>query len=258
MLPVSHQPHFTHNLRLIFRSTGKTINTSFSAHRSSLYGIVKQPSATALMANDSGQLYPNSSSISAFSYIIPFHQRQDCNIYGALCQTGSITVGVNLTTATATATTVLPCSSYLSSQSTYLASENYPGDLNGYFFPEDLSDGSDLSNWDIKFGQSPECRSFAEAWSQGQYTFTGCGSGSLVVEAGQYSDFPLQVPPGVLRYGGHGSTYMCCGNCSLDIPEVRLYYFSDKTSIDCQNNKTSNSTSSLTAQSTAVVNGLTL
>ena len=201
------------------------------------------------MANDSGQLYPNTSSISAFSYIIPFHQTQDCNIYGALCQTGSITVGVNLTTATATATTVLPCSSYLSAQSTYIASENYPGDLNGYFFPEDLSDGSDLSNWAINFGQSPECRSFAESISQEKYTFSGCG---------KYADPSLQIPPGVLRYAGHATTYMCCGNCSLDIPEVRLYYFPDKTSIDCQNNKTSNSTSSLTAQSTAMVSGLTL
>ena len=219
----------------------------------------------ALMANDSGQLYPNTSSISAFSYIIPFHQTQDCNIYGALCQTGSITVGVNLTTATATATTVLPCSSYLSAQSTYLASKNYAGDLDGYFFPEYLSDGSDLSNWDINFGQSPECRSFAEAISQSQYTFSGCGSSSLVVEAWK------QMPPGVSRYAGHDSDYMCCGKCSLDIPEVRLYYFPDKISIDCQNNKTSNSTSSLTTQnlrkrvhslivdkSTAVVSGLTL
>ena len=172
---------------------------------------------------------------------------------------------------TATATTVLPCSSYLSAQSTYIANENYPEDPDGYFFPYDLSDGSDLSNWDLNFGQSPECRSFAEALSQGQYTFSGCGSSSLVVDAGQYADLPRQIPPGVSRYAGHDSSYTCCGNCSLDIPEVRLYYFPDNMSIDCHNNKTSNSTSSLSAQnlrkrvhslvadgSTAVVSGLTL
>lgn len=172
---------------------------------------------------------------------------------------------------TATATTVLPCSSYLSAQSTYIASENNPEDLSGYIFEFDPSDGSDLSNWDINFGRSPECRSFAQAMSQGQYTLSGCGSSSLVAEAGRYADRPLQVPPGVSRYAGHASWYTCCGNCSLDIPEVRLYYFPDKMSIDCHNNKTSNSTSSLSARnlrkrvhslvadgSTAVVSGLTL
>ena len=234
------------------------------------------------MANDSSQLYPDTSSVSAFSYIIPFHQTQDCNIYGALCQTGSITVGVNLTTATTTATTILPCSSYLSAQSTYIASKNDPEDLDSWFFPYNLSifpynlsDYSDLSNWGTNFGQSPECRSFAEAMNQGQYTFSGCGSSSLV-EAGQspaLRELPRQIPPGVVRIAGHMSTYTCCGNCSLEIPEVRLYYFPDKISIDCQNNKTSTSTSSLTAQnlrkrvhsliadadkSTAVVSGLTL
>ena len=220
------------------------------------------------------KLFPNlsSSSVSGFPYIIPYGQTQDCDIYGPICQTGSITVRVNLTTATAT--TVLPCSSYLSAQSTYLSYQNDESGLSDplWVFHNGEFDPPVLLDWDINFGQSPECRSYAEAMSQGQYTFSGCGSSSLVVEAGQDSgDPPPQIPPGVARFAGHDSWYTCCGNCSLDIPEVRLYYFPDKISIDCHNNKTSNSTSSLLAQnlrkrvhslvadgSTAVVSGHTL
>lgn len=172
---------------------------------------------------------------------------------------------------TATATTVLPCSSYLSAQSTYIASENDPEYPNGYFFPFDPSDGSDLSNWAINFGQSPECRSYADAMKEEKYTFSGCGSSNTIQTAGEY-DNSSQVPPGLERYADPGSVgYKCCGNCSLNVPEVRLYYFPDKMTIDCHNNQTSNLTSSLSAEnlrkrvhslivneSTTVVSGHTL
>ncbi len=131
---------------------------------------VKQPSTTALIANVSSQFLPNTSStsVSNFPYIIPFGQAQACNIYGPVCQTGSITVGVNLTTATTT--TVLPCSSYLSAQSVHLIYENDPGlpaGLGQGFWSNDHDDGSDLSDWVVSFGQSPECYSYAKAMSQG-------------------------------------------------------------------------------------------
>lgn len=154
---------------------------------------------------------------------------------------------MNLTTATAT--TVLPCSSYLSAQSTYIASKNDPEILDDYFWPFDPSDGSDLSNWNIDFGQSPECRSYVDAMNEGKYTFSDCGSRNIIQTAGDF-DYPSQVPPGLERYLDPGSIgYKCCGNCSLSVPEVRLYYFPDKMTIDCHNNQTLNSTSSLLAES---------
>ena len=67
----------------------------------------------------SSVLFPNTTAPN-FPYIIPFGQTQECDIFGLACQTGSITVGMDLTTATIT--TVLPCSSYLTAQSSYLVS----------------------------------------------------------------------------------------------------------------------------------------
>ena len=223
-----------------------------------------QPTAplTAPKAQASGQLFPNVSSVnvSSFSYIIPYGQTQDCDIYGAICQTGLITVGVNLTTATTS--TVLPCSSYLSAQSAYLMDENenmilsnpnanwaagisgwQPG-LWDYIFGY-----PDLKDWNTNFGQSPECRSYAKAMRQGQYTFSDCGSSNTVIQTvgGVNSEYPSQLPPGVVQAFDDDYTDTCCGNCSLEIPEVRVYYFPDHTTTSCQNNQTSNITSNLSS-----------
>ena len=236
-----------------------------------LYNIV---SLSSTVANISSQSLPNTSSIAtpAFSYIIPFDQTQDCDIYGPLCQTGSITVGVNLTTATTT--TVLPCSSYLSAQATHLEYENDAYDP----VPNQLWENGDwvyshlLDNWNTKFGRSPECRSYAEAMNKGQFTFSVCGGSNTVVtvQPGGLFDYPASVPPGVQRYFSPDYQGTCCGTCSLDIPEVRLYYFPGKTS-SCHHNQTSNVTSTLPSrkfksrlhplvadESTAVIDGHTL
>lgn len=220
---------------------------------------------TPSSANASNQLFPNTSSTSIpnFSYIIPYSKMQDCDIYGPICQTGSITVGVNLTTATTT--TVLPCSSYLSAQSTYLANENNP--MEGDFYNDGWRDIPWMEEWAINFGQSPECRSYAEAMRQGQYTLLGCGSSKTVVQTA--GDYPSQFPPGIERYFSPDEG-TCCGDCSIEIPEVRLYYFPEKNT-DCYYNQTSNVTTTLPAQnlekrihslvfdgSTVVVSGHTL
>ena len=234
---------------------------------------VKQPSATTSIANASGQLFPNTSSSnpSDWQYIIPFNQTQDCDIFGPLCQTGSITVGLNLTTTTTS--TVLPCSSYLSAQSAYLQYQENPDDPQDDFWSKDFDIDTQLGKWVVSFGQSPECRSYAEAMSKGQYTFSECGSSNTVIQTagGLDFDYPSQIPPSVARYFypdglGQGT---CCGNCSLDIPEVRLYYFPDQTAV-C-NNRTTNTTSAFPARSiekrihslipngsTAIVSGHTL
>ena len=244
------------------------------------------PSLTASTAQASNQLYPNISSInvSNFSYIIPYGQTQDCDIYGPICQTGSITVGVNLTT-TATST-VLPCSSYLSAQSAYLMDENEniflsnrrtdwgasgPGWLAS--FDDQMFGSSNLVDWNTNFGQSPECRSYAKAMRQGQYTFSDCGSSNTVIQTvgGVNSDYPSQLPPGVVQQYNDDYTGTCCGNCSLEIPEVKVYYFPDPTTTSCPNNQTSNTTSNFSSHDlrkrvhslvadgdTAVVSGYTL
>ena len=177
---------------------------------------------------------------------------------------------MNLTTATAT--TVLPCSSYLSVQSAYLAYQNDP------LAPPDSDElwdnghdyDTDLGKWIVNFGQSPECKSYAEAMSKGQYTISQCGSRNTVIQSSD-NFYPSQIPPSVDRYSypdklGWGT---CCGNCSLDIPEVRLYYFPDETAV-CDNRTTNNTSASparniekrihslIANGSTAVVSGHTL
>lgn len=224
--------------------------------------------STISSANASVPLFSNTSSTSnsSFSYIIPYGQTQDCNIYGPICQTGSITVGVNHTTATTT--TVLPCSSYLSAQSSYMVNEY--GDMDGDGFWSDVCCDPILESWNMNFGQSPECRSFADDWGRGQYTFSNCGSSNTVTQTADDWFLP-QIPPGVPRYFDPEYQGTCCGNCSLDVPAVRLYYFPDSASIDCHNNQTSNRTSALSARgldkrvhslvangSTAVIDGHTL
>ena len=179
---------------------------------------------------------------------------------------------MNLTTATTT--TVLPCSSYLSAQAAHLEYENDPLDPGpvefwanggGYDAPPDIS------NWLLSFGQSPECRSYAEA-GPGVSTFSNCGASNTVSQTagGLSSSYNSQIPPAVWRYFSPEYQGSCCGNCSLDIPEVRLYYFPDKTT-DCHYNQSSNVASSLPARnlekrihslvangSTAVIGGNTL
>lgn len=221
---------------------------------------------TTSISSASGQLFPNTSSTSVpgFSYLIPYGQTQDCNIYGPICQTGSITVGVNLTTATTS--TVLPCSSYLSAQSAYLENENarliasasnsstdwVSGDPFWLSGSDDTMFGyPDLMDWNSNFGRSPECRSYANAMSQGQYTFADCGSSNTVIQTagGVNYDYPSQIPPGVIPTFDIDYPVTCCGSCSLEIPEVRLYYFPDQTNTSCQNNQTSNITSILSSNS---------
>lgn len=172
-----------------------------------------------------------------FPYIIPYGQSQECDIYGPVCQVGSITVGVNLTTASTS--TELPCSSYLTAQSNYL--ENF-----GFFdTPKD---------WRLNFGRSPECKSYAEGLVKGQYDVSGCGDQNTVIQTtagwdGSPSDSnPPQLPPGIAGYFSPYYTGSCCGNCSLVVPEVRLYYFPDSTTPICQSNQTSNSSSTLSAR----------
>ena len=233
-----------------------------------------------MSVNASSQLFTNisSTSLSGFPYIIPYGQTQDCDIYGSPCQTGLITVGVNLTTATTS--TVLPCSSYLSAQFTYVWNQTYFG-VPTQDNPATGNKGEGWGNdegdpWGTNFGQSPQCRSYAEAMGRGQSTFPDCATSntSIQTDGGPPAIDLLQNYPGLVRYFDPDDTDVtgtCCGNCSLFIPEVRLYYFPEKSAIECHNNQTFNFTSTLSARnlekrihslivsgSTTVVSGHTL
>ncbi len=190
-----------------------------------------------------------------FPYIIPYNQTQECDIYGPICQTGSITVGVKLTTVTTT--TVLPCSSYLTAQSAYL---NAQANLNQGSGDEAQIDKSnwpvDVWDWLVNFGQSPQCRSYAQEYNTQQmyttqqYTFNECGNSKTIysgladcygVPGINWCDLP-QIPPGLVRRFSHFSSGTCCGSCTLDFSELRLYYFPEGNFTDCQSNQTSNFT----------------
>lgn len=107
-----------------------------------------------------------------------------------------------------------------------------------------------MLEWDSNFGQSPQCKSYADAMSQGQSTFSNCGSSNTAIQTDEELSFHLlRNMPGLERYFYPTDWGTCCGNCSLDISEVRLYYFPDKITIDCySNNQTNNLTSTLSAR----------
>lgn len=163
-----------------------------------------------------------------FSYIIPSQNTQKCNIYGPLCQTGTITVGVDLVSKTTT--TTLPCSAYLTAQSKYLNINNPQPCAIRPFYPDIWTEG---------FGHSPECATYADLWArEGQYTLSSCGGNHTVATFSAGACAPEQIPPGV-RNKLQAFYYDCCGNCTVDIPEVRLHYFQDENSdTACQGNTT--------------------
>ena len=160
----------------------------------------------------------------------------------------------NLTTAITT--TVLPCSSYLSAQSAYL-------DLDDPTNVDDIHRASGCFPWDWQkhFGRSPECKSFAQAYSSSEYTISGCGSRNTLISSSDlaivlnendpfhYTFCPTMIPPGVVRQFSPDYLDSCCGGCKLDAAELSLYYFPDKSSAECQHNETLNSTSTLLSAS---------
>ena len=173
-----------------------------------------------------------------------------------------------------TTSTTVPCSSYLTAQSNYLSAA-YPyydgvgnSDIDGDGMPDE---------WMLNFGHSPECRSYAQEYLSGRYIISGCGDQDTVISQTSplpgdvdADNYPTQLPLGVFQRFSPAYSGTCCGNCSLDVSEVRLYYFPDSTTPDCGHNQSnSNSTmsernlgkrvQSLVADgSTAVVGGHTL
>ena len=135
----------------------------------------------------------------------------ECDLWGPLCQTGTIVVAVNLTSTT-TSTTV-PCSYYLSAQSSSVESASAASYARG---PLDYRSS---------FGYSPECTSYMQAYQNPDLLkplFSNCpnnASGALL-PASSY------IPPGVVNVGGHATDeFSCCGDCSMWVDQVRVFYF---------------------------------
>ena len=140
-------------------------------------------------------------------------------------------MGVSL--ASSTTTTTLPCSSYLSAQAAYLLSARL--ESGGIII------GQQPLEWLTAFGRSPECKSYAEVYQNGeQYTFSDCGSRNTIIQASEEFSLPTQIPPGVFdRF--RPLTYACCGNCTLIVPLVRLLYFPDQAAPLCENQSANSS-----------------
>lgn len=176
----------------------------------------------------------------------------ECNLWGPLCQTGTIVVDVNLTTTT-TQTTV-PCSVYLSAQAT--SAQRYgwgaiQGEF-GYVSP---------NGYDMSFGRSPECTSYAHHVQNSiPMSLSGCGqnaSGTIYSPDkyhGLTDEFLKNLPGGILRYvklGPMEEAYYCCGSCFMEVDEIRVLYFPDESIRTCSQsywNKTTehNTTNSIT------------
>ena len=201
---------------------------------------------TTLARNDSTS-HSSTSSLSSTTSTFPNFIRPsvnptaECNLWGLLCQTGLIEVGVNMTT-TITTTTV-PCSYYLSAQAESARPGFLADDEGAYLRPE--------AGYLSSFGHSPECSIYAvdrkapdplippsvppsvrSSVSDALYSavhYSQCGP------RGRFEDWREYVPPGVsmTHMGGPFSDFYCCGACTLKVHEIRLMYFPASSTYSC-------------------------
>ena len=164
-------------------------------------------------------------------YIIPKANSQPCNIYGPMCQSGTITVGVNSNGKVASNTsTTLPCSSYLAKQAKFVALDVFSmADPTGY---------SQQSVWHEGFGRSPECHSYVSAGLHNEpVTFSGCPEHRSSAAFEGHSNWYLPelptlhspLPPWNIHNetGRYGEDDKCCGECTISVDRVILTYFPD-------------------------------
>ena len=77
-----------------------------------------------------------------------------CDVFGPLCQTGSVTVPVDLTSSTITS--VVPCSTYLSAQAqSVLHGSN--AFYNQEIYQQGTVSNTAVNHWLSSFGRSPQC-----------------------------------------------------------------------------------------------------
>lgn len=176
-----------------------------------------------------------------------------CDIFGALCQTGTIEALV--THNGTTSTTAVACSDYLSAQKyAYQSMHQYEGI-------------GDPGQYALSFGRSPQCSTYVrlsqqnaalngatqtyattdsyfnaayyssvqlENYSLAGYSLSGtvqiapkvtplagCPANASVLDPSLY--------PGAVRHSaGAGHTWDCCGWCLLMVPELQVFYWPDQ------------------------------
>ncbi|MCJ1261022.1 hypothetical protein MMC22_000886, partial [Lobaria immixta] len=136
----------------------------------------------------------------------------ECNLWGPLCQTGTVVVDVDMKSTTAK--TIISCSDYLSAQARSL----YPGHL-----------GSPDSPYLRSFYSSPECTSYANWFADNNrpaLSYSNCPS-NLPKPLEDYLPFDYRFP----SYPGQ----YCCGPCAVMIDEIRVLYFADQSLVLCSN-----------------------
>ena len=148
----------------------------------------------------------------------------ECDLWGPMCQTGTIVVDVNLT-STVTPTTV-PCSFYLSAQSSSAMSASAASFAQG---PLDYRSS---------FGRSPQCTSYHNVLQQNRanydlaiFPLSNCPSNTsgTLLPAARY--FPAGSFGNV---GGHATdTFYCCGNCTMFIDQVKVLYLPEEGAGSC-------------------------
>ena len=176
------------------------------------------PSSTT--ANSTKNATITRSSISSFpAFLRPsVNPSPECDIWGPLCQTGTIVVAVNLTSTT-TITTV-PCSYYLSAQSSSVESASEASHARG---PLDYRSS---------FGRSPQCTSYQKAYlDNAAYPLSNCPKNDSGALLPAYNYFPAGSG-GVV--GGHATDFFyCCGNCTMFIDQVKVLYFPEDGGNGC-------------------------
>ena len=166
-----------------------------------------------------------------FSFPIEELKQQGCDIFGPTCQQGNVVVkeeGASCGTSSRT----LPCSEYLTSQSSYLLS------LAGMDFFKHPQVSTVRQSWQQTFGESPECRSFASAFLHGgALSLSGCPAGKTQISVAQSKSLPPEVPAWVVApaeklaqtsFTKGMDEWICCGMCELNVPKVEVLYFADE------------------------------
>lgn len=188
-------------------STVRPNPTLFTAGSSSIITTSSRNSSSALLSSSINH--------TSWSFIRPsVNPSSGCDIFGPLCQTGSITVGVNLTTIVTS--TTMPCSSYLSAQLAYEAPR--------------IKDNLHDIDYMTSFGRSPQCKSFAQSLSYSTYSQCNNASGTLL---GAQSYWPAGVSNAPVIPEEMGMSFLCCGLCAAIVPQVRVLYWLRELPSNC-------------------------
>ena len=178
-----------------------------------------------------------------------------CDLFGALCQTGTIKALVNRNGTTST--TSVACSDYLSAQK-YAYQSSHQNEGIGY-----------PGAFAASFGRSPQCSSFSKlslqslalngatqsydttivsTWGASYYAsiqsqdyslagYTLSGTSWIAPKAtplpgcpSNASAFDTSLYPGAIHhYAGAGHEWDCCGFCVLRVPQLQVFYWPDQS-----------------------------